>query len=302
MIRQRTLAHSIRCSGIGLHSGRKIDLVLHPAEADAGISFVRSDLGVEIPARSTFVTDTRLCTTIGRDGAHVSTVEHLLSAMAGLGIDNARIEVNGPEVPIMDGSAAPFVFLIQCAGIREQDSPKKVLRVLKKIEVSEGNKRCALYPSAGFKVSYLLDYDHPMLKNRQVSIDFSRQAYTREVSRARTFGFLHEIEALQKAGLALGGSLENAVVLDKYRVINETGFRYRDECVRHKILDTLGDLMLAGHAIVGAFEGQRTGHEMNHKLVSAMLADPESHRIEVLQGGDAEPQVSAALKGVLQGS
>ncbi len=302
MIRQRTLAHSIRCSGIGLHSGRKIDLVLHPAEADAGISFVRSDLGVEIPARSTFVTDTRLCTTIGRNGAHVSTVEHLLSAMAGLGIDNARIEVNGPEVPIMDGSAAPFVFLIQCAGIREQDSPKKVLRVLKKIEVSEGNKRCALYPSAGFKVSYLLDYDHPMLKNRQVSIDFSRQAYTREVSRARTFGFLHEIEALQKAGLALGGSLENAVVLDKYRVINETGFRYRDECVRHKILDTLGDLMLAGHAIVGAFEGQRTGHEMNHKLVSAMLADPESHRIEVLQGGDAEPQVSAALKGVLQSS
>ena len=302
MIRQRTLAHSIRCSGIGLHSGRKIDLVLHPAEADAGISFVRSDLGVEIPARSTFVTDTRLCTTIGRDGAHVSTVEHLLSAMAGLGIDNARIEVNGPEVPIMDGSAAPFVFLIQCAGIREQDSPKKVLRVLKKIEVSEGNKRCALYPSAGFKVSYLLDYDHPMLKNRQVSIDFSRQAYTREVSRARTFGFLHEIEALQKAGLALGGSLENAVVLDKYRVINETGFRYRDECVRHKILDTLGDLMLAGHAIVGAFEGQRTGHEMNHKLVSAMLADPESHRIEVVRGGDAEPQVSAALKGVLQGS
>ena len=302
MIRQRTLAHSIRCSGIGLHSGRKIDLVLHPAEADAGISFVRSDLGVEIPARSTFVTDTRLCTTIGRNGAHVSTVEHLLSAMAGLGIDNARIEVNGPEVPIMDGSAAPFVFLIQCAGIREQDSPKKVLRVLKKIEVSEGNKRCALYPSAGFKVSYLLDYDHPMLKNRQVSIDFSRQAYTREVSRARTFGFLHEIEALQKAGLALGGSLENAVVLDKYRVINETGFRYRDECVRHKILDTLGDLMLAGHAIVGAFEGQRTGHEMNHKLVSAMLADPASHRIEVLQGGDAEPQVSAALKGVLQGS
>ncbi|RMG92532.1 MAG: UDP-3-O-acyl-N-acetylglucosamine deacetylase [Zetaproteobacteria bacterium] len=300
MIRQRTLAHSIRCSGIGLHSGRKIELVLYPAAADAGITFVRSDLGVEIPARSAFVTDTRLCTTIGRDGAHVSTVEHLLSAMAGLGIDNARIEVNGPEVPIMDGSAAPFVFLIQCAGIREQDRPKKVLRVLKKIEVSEGNKRCALYPSGGFKVSYLLDYDHPLLKNRQVSIDFSRQAYAREVSRARTFGFLHEIEALQKAGLALGGSLENAVVLDKYRVINESGFRYRDECVRHKILDTLGDLMLAGHAIVGAFEGQRTGHEMNHKLVSALLADPESHRIEVLQGGDAEPEVSAALRGVLQ--
>jgi len=287
MIRQRTLGHSIRCSGIGLHSGKKIELVLHPAEADAGITFVRSDLGVRIPARAAYVTDTRLCTTIGRDGAHISTVEHLLSALAGLGIDNAVIEVNGAEVPIMDGSSAPFVFLIQCAGIREQDRPKKVLRILKKVEVREGDKSCALYPGSGFKVGYLLDYDHPMLRNRKVTIDFARQAYTREVSRARTFGFLHEIEALQKAGLALGGSLENAVVLDKYRVINESGFRYEDECVRHKILDTLGDLMLAGHPIVGSFEGVRTGHEMNHRLVSALLADATAYRIEELRAEGA---------------
>jgi UDP-3-O-[3-hydroxymyristoyl] N-acetylglucosamine deacetylase len=293
MIVQRTLDHSIRCSGIGLHSGRKIDLILHPASEDSGITFIRSDLGVEIPARAGYVTDTRLCTTIGREAAHISTVEHLLSALAGLGVDNARIEVSGPEVPIMDGSSAPFVFLIQCAGIREQSKAKKVLRILKRVEVEEGNKRCALYPAAGFKISYLLDYDHPLLRRRKVSIDFSRQAYTREISRARTFGFLHEVEALQKAGLALGGSLENAIVLDTHRVVNEGGLRYEDECVRHKILDTLGDLSLSGFPIVGAFEGELTGHDMNHKLVTTLLADPSSYRIEELQS-EAEHTVQVA--------
>lgn len=283
MIAQRTLDHSIRCSGIGLHSGRKIELILHPSAEDTGITFMRSDLGVEIPATSAHVTDTRLCTTIGIGNASISTVEHLLSALAGLGVDNARIEVSGPEVPIMDGSSAPFVFLIQCAGIREQSKPKKVMRMLKRVEVVDGDKRCALYPAAGFKISYLLDYSHPLLRNRRVEVDFSRQAYTREISRARTFGFLHEIEALQKAGLALGGSLENAIVLDTHRVVNEGGLRYEDECVRHKILDTLGDLSLAGMPIVGAFEGERTGHMMNHHLVEALLADPESYRIEELQ-------------------
>ena len=283
MIAQRTLDHSIRCSGIGLHSGRKIELILHPSAEDTGITFMRSDLGVEIPATSAHVTDTRLCTTIGKGSASISTVEHLLSALAGLGVDNARIEVSGPEVPIMDGSSAPFVFLIQCAGIREQSKPKKVMRMLKRVEVTDGDKRCALYPAAGFKISYLLDYNHPLLRNRRVEVDFSRQAYTREISRARTFGFLHEIEALQKAGLALGGSLENAIVLDTHRVVNEGGLRYEDECVRHKILDTLGDLSLAGMPIVGAFEGERTGHMMNHHLVEALLADPESYRIEELQ-------------------
>ncbi len=287
MILQRTLDHSIKCSGIGLHSGKKIQLHLHPAEANAGISFTRTDLGVTIPANAAHVCDTRLCTTIGKDGATVSTVEHLLSALAGLGIDNARIEVDAAEVPVMDGSAAPFVFLIQCAGIRELSLPKKILRILKRVEIQDGNKHCALYPSSGFKISYLLDYDHPLLKQRRVSIDFSRQAYTREISRARTFGFLHEIEQLQKAGLALGGSLENAIVLDKYRVINEGGLRYEDECVRHKILDTLGDLSLAGLPIAGAFEGERTGHETNHKLVSALLADESAWRIE---DASASPQ------------
>ena len=296
MIAQRTLDHSIRCSGIGLHSGRKIDLVLHPAAEDSGITFVRSDLGVEIPARAESVTDTRLCTTIGVGDAHVSTIEHLLSALAGLGVDNARIEVSGPEVPIMDGSSAPFVFLIQCAGIREQRKAKKILRVTKRVEIEDGNKRCALYPAAGFKISYLLDYDHPLLRQRKVRIDFSRQAYTREISRARTFGFLHEVEALQKAGLALGGSLENAIVLDTHRVVNEGGLRYKDECVRHKILDTLGDLSLSGYPIVGAFEGECTGHEMNHLLVTTLLADPSSYRIEELQSEEASASVAAESK------
>ena len=293
MIVQRTLDHSIRCSGIGLHSGRKIELVLHPAAEDSGITFIRSDLGVEIPAKASFVTDTRLCTTIGHGEAHVSTIEHLLSALAGLGVDNARIEVSGPEVPIMDGSSAPFVFLIQCAGIREQSKAKKVLRILKRVEVTDGDKSCALHPAAGFKISYLLDYDHPLLRKRSVQIDFSRQAYTREISRARTFGFLHEVEALQKAGLALGGSLENAIVLDTHRVVNEGGLRYEDECVRHKILDTLGDLSLSGFPIVGAFEGERTGHDMNHKLVTTLLADPASYRIEELQVEEESAAVPA---------
>ncbi|MDQ6981420.1 MAG: UDP-3-O-acyl-N-acetylglucosamine deacetylase [Mariprofundus sp.] len=295
MIAQRTLDHSIRCSGIGLHSGRKIELILHPADENSGITFFRSDLGVEFPARAAYVTDTRLCTTIGKGDAQISTVEHLLSALAGLGVDNANIEVSGAEVPIMDGSSAPFVFLIQCAGIREQSVAKKVLRILKRVEIEEGNKRCALYPAAGFKISYLLDYDHPLLRQRKVSVDFSRQAYTREISRARTFGFLHEVEALQKAGLALGGSLENAIVLDSHRVVNEGGLRYEDECVRHKILDTLGDLSLSGYPIVGAFEGELTGHDMNHKLVTTLLADPSSYHIEELQAEEA-----AASEGVGQ--
>jgi len=293
MIAQRTLDHSIRCSGIGLHSGRKIELVLHPARANSGITFIRSDLGIEFPARADYVTDTRLCTTIGKDDTNIATVEHLLSALAGLGVDNARIEVSGAEVPIMDGSSAPFVFLIQCAGIREQSAAKKVLRILKRVSVEEGHKRCALYPASGFKISYLLDYDHPLLRQRNVSVDFSRQAYTREISRARTFGFLHEVEALQKAGLALGGSLENAIVLDSHRVVNEGGLRYEDECVRHKILDTLGDLSLSGYPIVGAFEGELTGHDMNHKLVTTLLADPSAYRIEELQAQEVADPVAA---------
>ncbi len=289
MISQRTLKHPIRCSGIGLHSGHKVELALRPAPANTGIVFHRLVNGActKIPARAKYVTDTRMCTTLGKDGEHIATVEHLLSAMAGLGIDNAIVEVAGPEVPIMDGSSAPFVFLIQCAGIREQSAPKKVMRILKKKSMEEGNKYCCIYPAARFRVSYLLDYDHPLLCNRKASVDFSSQAYTREVARARTFGFLHAIEELQKAGLALGGSLENAIVLDAFRVVNEGGLRYEDECVRHKILDTVGDLALAGYPVIGAFEGERTGHEMNHRLVNALLADPSAWRIEELKAEKA---------------
>ncbi len=300
MIPQCTLNHSIRCSGIGLHSGKKIQLVLHPADEDTGIVFCRSDLGVDIPARSAFVTDTRLCTTLGNEHASIATVEHVLSALSGLGVDNAYIEVSGAEIPIMDGSAAPFVFLIQCAGLRQQSKARRVIRILEKIEAVSGDKRCSLHPSQSFKVSYLLDYAHPLLQQRRVSLDFSRQAYVREVSRARTFGFLHEIEALQKAGLALGGSLENAIVLDQYKVVNEGGLRYHDECVRHKILDTVGDLYLAGMPIVGAFEGERTGHEMNHALVSTLLATPEAWCVDTLDHvespSETEPVTNAATK------
>jgi len=292
MIQQRTLNHSIRCSGIGLHSGKKIELILHPADVNTGIVFIRSDLGVEIKGHVDSVVDTRLCTTIGQAGAKIATIEHIMSALAGLGVDNARIEVNGAEIPVMDGSASPFIFLIQCAGIVEQPQAKKVLRILKRVAIKDGNKSCALYPSSGFRVSYLLDYPHPLLSNCKVSFDFSRQGYAREVSRARTFGFIHEVEALQKAGLALGGSMDNAVVLDKYGVLNSGGLRYADECARHKVLDTVGDLFLAGYPLVGAFEGERSGHAMNCEIVRSLLADESAWVIEDLkeEGSSSVPQ------------
>ena len=294
MVKQRTLDHAIRCSGIGLHSGKKIELVLNPADVDTGIVFVRSDLGVEIKGHVDSVVDTRLCTTIGHGDAAIATVEHIMSALAGLGIDNARIEVSGAEVPVMDGSASPFIFLIQCAGIVEQDKAKKVLRIKKRVSIEDEDKSCALYPASGFRVAYHLDYDHPLLSDCKVSFDFSRQGYAREVSRARTFGFIHEVEALQKAGLALGGSMDNAVVLDKYGVLNEGGLRYVDECARHKVLDTVGDLFLAGYPIVGAFEGVRSGHAMNCQIVKALLADETAWAIEELEDTASQPAEATA--------
>ena len=282
MTRQRTIRHPIRCAGIGLHTGRRVRMCLLPAPENHGILFVRTDQGVEIPARPEYVVDTRLCTTLGRDGVRIATVEHLLSALAGLGIDNIRIELDGPETPIMDGSAAPFVFLLQSAGIHEQKAAKRVMRILRRVEVEDGDKLCRLEPADGFHVRFHLDYDHPLLKDRIAELDLARQSYAREVARARTFGFLHEIEALQKAGLARGGSLDNAIVLDRWRVINEGGLRYPDEFVRHKILDTIGDLALVGMPIVGAFTGVRSGHAMNHRLVQALLADAANYRIEEL--------------------
>ena len=277
MIRQRTLKNVIRATGVGLHTGKKIYLTLRPAPVDTGIVFCRVDLEqvVQIPARPENVGDTRLSTTLINDGVRISTVEHLLSAMAGLGIDNAYIDLSAPEVPIMDGSAGPFVFLIQSAGIEEQNAPKRFIRIKQPVEVRDGDKVARFEPFDGFKVGFTIEFDHPVFKsNTQHSeIDFSTTSFVKEVSRARTFGFMREIEYLRERKLALGGSLDNAVVLDNYRVLNEDGLRYRDEFVKHKILDAIGDLYLLGHSLIGAFKGYKSGHALNNKLLRALIAN-----------------------------
>ena len=277
MIRQRTLKNVIRATGVGLHTGEKIYLTLRPAPVDTGIIFCRVDLDepVLIPARSENVGDTRLSTTLTRGDVRISTVEHLLSAMAGLGIDNAYIDLSAAEVPIMDGSAGPFVFLIQSAGIEEQNAPKRFIRIKRPVTVEDGDKRAGFEPFDGFKVGFTIEFDHPVFKgNSQHSeIDFSTTSFVKEVSRARTFGFMHEIEQLRERQLALGGSLDNAVVLDNFRVLNEDGLRYGDEFVKHKILDAIGDLYLLGHSLIGAFSGYKSGHALNNKLLRALVAD-----------------------------
>ena len=277
MIRQRTLKNVIRATGVGLHTGEKIYLTLRPAPVDTGIVFCRVDLETvtQIRARPENVGDTRLSTTLVNKDVRISTVEHLLSAMAGLGIDNAYIDLSAAEVPIMDGSAGPFVFLIQSAGIEEQNAPKRFIRIKKPVQVEDGDKTARFEPFDGFKVGFTIEFDHPVFKsNTQHSeIDFSTTSFVKEVSRARTFGFMHEIEALRERKLALGGSLDNAVVLDDYRVLNEDGLRYRDEFVKHKILDAIGDLYLLGHSLIGAFSGYKSGHALNNKLLRALMAD-----------------------------
>ncbi len=279
-IKQRTLRREIRAMGVGLHTGEKIYLTLKPASVDSGIVFKRVDLDpiVELVARTENVGDTRLSTSLGRGNEQVSTVEHLLSAMAGLGIDNAIVEVTAPEVPIMDGSASPFVFLLQSAGIKEQDAPKKFIRIKKYIKVVEGDKWAVLEPFEGFKVSLELDFQHPVLKSssQSATLDFSSTSYVKEVSRARTFGFMADFEWLRANNLALGGSLDNAVVLDEYKVMNEDGLRYKDEFVKHKILDAVGDLSLLGRSLIGAFSGFKSGHSLNNILLRALLADTEA--------------------------
>ena len=277
MIRQRTLKNVIRATGVGLHTGEKIYLTLRPAPVDTGIVFCRVDLEqvVQIAARPENVGDTRLSTTLVSDGVRISTVEHLLSAMAGLGIDNAYIDLSAAEVPIMDGSAGPFVFLIQSAGIEEQNAPKRFIRIKHTVQVQDGGKIARFDPFDGFKVGFTIEFNHPIFKsNTQHSeIDFSTTSFVKEVSRARTFGFMREIEQLREHHLALGGSLDNAVVLDDYRVLNEDGLRYRDEFVKHKILDAIGDLYLLGHSLIGAFTGFKSGHALNNKLLRALVAD-----------------------------
>ena len=283
MIRQRTLKNVIRATGVGLHTGEKVYLTVRPAPANAGIVFRRVDLDpvVEIPAGADKVGETTLSTTLVQDGVKVGTVEHLLSAMAGLGIDNAYVELSAPEVPIMDGSAGPFVFLIQSAGIAEQAAAKKLIRIKNPVTVSDGDKWARFEPYDGFKVDFAIEFDHPVFTDgvQRASIDFGRTSYVRAVSRARTFGFMRDIEYLRSHNLALGGSLDNAIVLDDYRVLNEDGLRYDDEFVRHKILDAIGDLYLMGYGIVGAYTGYKSGHGLNNQLAQALLADQQAFDI-----------------------
>ncbi len=276
MIKQRTLKNVIRATGVGLHTGKKIFLTLRPAPANAGIIFRRVDLDdpVEIKAKSDNVGDTMLSTSLVKDGVKISTVEHLLSALAGFGIDNAYVDLSADEVPIMDGSAGPFVFLIQSAGVEEQNAPKQFMRIKEEVRVEDGDKWAMFEPFEGFKVGFTIEFDHPMFHegNCKAEIDFSTTSYVKEVSRARTFGFMREVELLRQNNLALGGSLDNAVVVDDYRILNEDGLRYEDECVKHKILDAIGDLYLLGHSLIGSFTGFKSGHELNNKLLRELLA------------------------------
>lgn len=276
MVKQRTLKNPIRATGVGLHTGEKVFLTLAPAPANTGIVFRRTDLDpvAEIRAEADNVGDTMLGTTLIRDEVRVATVEHLLSALAGLGVDNAYVELSASEVPIMDGSAAPFVFLIQAAGIVEQNVPKRFIRIKRPVVVEDGDKWARLDPFDGFKVNFEIEFDHPIFKAhlRRASMDFSSTSYLKEVARARTFGFMRDLENLRSRNMVMGGSLDNAVVLDSYRILNEDGLRYENEFVRHKILDAIGDLYLLGHTLIGEFSGYKSGHGLNNMLLRSLVA------------------------------
>ena len=279
MLRQRTLQESIRSTGVGLHSGNKVTMQLSPAPVDTGIVFRRTDLSPirDIPARADQVDETDLSTSLGRGDFQVTTVEHLLSALCGLGIDNAFIEIDSPEVPIMDGSAGPFVYLLQTAGVQEQSAAKRFIRVTREITVSDGDKVATLRPYEGFRVTFAIDFDHPVFREQigHAALDISSEAFVREISRARTFGFVHEFEYMRSRGLARGGSVDNAIVVDDYRILNEGGLRYDDEFVKHKILDAIGDLYLAGHQLLAEYEGVKSGHALNNRLVRALFEQPQ---------------------------
>ncbi|MEK9869493.1 MAG: UDP-3-O-acyl-N-acetylglucosamine deacetylase [Gammaproteobacteria bacterium] len=298
MIRQKTLKNVIRATGVGLHTGEKIYLTLRPAPADTGIVFVRVDVDpvVEIAALTDNVGDTTLATTIMRDGHRISTIEHLMSAFSGLGIDNAFVEVSGPEMPIMDGSAATFVFLIQSAGIEEQNALKKFIRVKEPVSVGDEvnanawGQSATIQPYDGFKVSHTIVYDNAVIKEQQASVDFSVTSFVKEVSRARTFGFMQEFEYLRERNLAQGGSLDNAVVVDDYRILNDDGLRHEDEFVRHKILDAIGDLYLLGHSLIGEFTGYKSGHTENHALRQKLLQQPDAWEIVTFEDAAKAPR------------
>ncbi len=293
MIKQRTLKNVIRATGVGLHTGEKVYLTLRPAAPDTGIIFRRVDLEppVEIPASPENVGDTTLSSTLVKDGVRISTVEHLLSAFAGLGIDNAYIDLSAPEVPIMDGSAGPFVFLIQSAGIEDQAAPKRFIRIKRTVTVEDGDKWARFEPFDGFKVSFTIDFDHPVFKGRgqTAEVDFSTTSFVKEVSRARTFGFMNQLESLRASNLALGGSLDNAIVVDDYRILNEDGLRYEDEFVKHKILDAIGDLYLLGRSLIGTFSGYKSGHALNNRLLCALLADETAWELVTFDDPEKAP-------------
>jgi len=302
MIKQRTLNNAIRATGIGVHTGKKVLLTLKPAPINTGIVFRRVDLNpvVEIPALPEYIGDTRFSTTLSHQGATVSTVEHLMAAMAGLGIDNAYIEINDVELPIMDGSAAPFVFLIQSAGIVEQNAPKQFIRIKEKVVVHDGDKFASVEPYHGFRVTFDIAFDHPVFREsaQSVCIDFSETSFIKEVSRARTFGFLSDAERMRAANLALGASMDNTVVIDEYRVLNDDGLRYDDEFARHKILDAIGDLYLLGKNLVGAFHGVKSGHGMNNQLLKALMANQDAWEIVTFEN-DAVRQAPAVCHWAL---
>jgi UDP-3-O-[3-hydroxymyristoyl] N-acetylglucosamine deacetylase len=276
---QRTVAKRVTCTGVGLHSGKPASLTLAPAPADSGITFVRMDLGVEIAARNEHVQDTMLSTTIGVGQARVATVEHVLAALAGMGIDDCRVEVEGPEIPILDGSAAPFVALVQEAGVKPLKAGRRYLVMEKVVEIRDGDKLARLEPADGFVVDFRADFNHPLITNQPLRLTVNERTFEREVARARTFCFRRDIERMQAAGLAKGGSLENAIVVDEFAILNPEGLRFPDEFVRHKVLDAIGDLALAGLPVVGALVAVKSGHAMNQALVRKVLADPTSHRV-----------------------
>lgn len=296
MIRQRTLNNTIRATGVGLHTGEKVYLTLKPAAVNTGIVFRRTDLDpvVEIEAKAMNVGDTTLSTSLVNGDVRVSTVEHLLSAMAGLGIDNAIIDVTAPEVPIMDGSAGPFVFLIQSAGIVEQDAPKKFIRIKKLVEVSQDDKTASFKPFNGFKVTFTIHFDHPAFKerNKEVTVDFSSTSFVKEVSRARTFGFMHEFEYLRSQGLARGASMDNAIAVDDAEVLNEDGLRYEDEFVKHKVLDAIGDLYLLGNSLIGEFNAFKSGHALNNMLLRELLAQKDAWEVVTFEDNEQDAPIS----------
>ena len=293
MIKQRTLKNSIRATGVGLHTGDKIHLTLLPAPVDSGIVFRRVDLNppVEIKATAKNVGETTLSTCLIQDGVRVSTVEHLMSAMAGLGIDNAIVELDAPEIPIMDGSAGPFVFLIQSAGVQEQDAPKKFVRIKKEVTLQDGDKFATFLPFDGFKVSFSIEFDHPVFKDRrpQTELEFSSATFVKDISRARTFGFMHEIEYLRSKGLARGGSMDNAIVVDQYRILNEDGLRFEDEFVKHKVLDAIGDLYMLGNSLICEYRAHKSGHSLNNRALRLLLEQPDAWEIVTFEENQELP-------------